>query len=222
MARRFVTMMVFAAIASPAFAAEPIGDWLVEGGYAHVRIANCGDKLWGIVAWEQSTNSKDKNNPDPTLRSRPTLGIPILLGMSQEKPNRWDGDIYNTEDGRTYTAHLSLTNPDTLRVEGCVLGFLCGGQSWTRIATTLSTTARPNVQPGNKPAPSAQQPSRTTGQAPRPGQPAPTPQAAPPQAAGPQPAYGTVDNVCAAVAAATGLPLDPQPTGSSGDHRSAR
>jgi len=213
MARQLAPIIMFAAaaLASPTFAAEPIGDWVVEGAYAHVRIASCSDnKLWGIVAWEQQPNNVDKNNPDPTLRGRPTLGIPILLGMAQENPNRWDGDIYNTEDGRTYTAHISLTNPDTLRVEGCVLGFLCGGQNWTRVAVTqpASVPGRPNAQPG-KPA----QPARTTGQAPRPSR----------QPAGPQPAYGTIDNVCAAVAVATGLPVNPQATGTgNGDHRPAR
>jgi uncharacterized protein (DUF2147 family) len=210
MPRRFAPLIILAAaaMASPA-AADPTGDWMVEGGYAHVRIATCGEKLWGIVAWEQRPNSIDKNNPDPALRSRPTLGIPILLGMTQERPNRWDGEIYNTEDGRTYTAHLSLSNPDVLRVEGCVLGFLCGGQSWARVAAAppAPPSARPNAHPVRP-----QQPPRTTGQAPRPGQPA-----------GPQPAYGTVDDVCAAVAAATGQPLDSRATGASnGDRRIAR
>lgn len=199
MARWFAPIFVFAAaaMANAASAAEPTGDWAVEGGYAHVRIADCGDKLWGIVAWELKPDSVDKNNPDPALRSRPTLGIPILLGMAQQDtPNRWDGDIYNTENGRTYTAHISLTSPDVLRVEGCVLGFLCGGQSWTRVASAPPPVPAPPPAHSARPAP----PSRTTGQAPRPGQPP-----------APQPAYGTVDDVCAVVSAATGQPVEPPP-----------
>jgi len=38
-------------IAGPTQAAEPTGDWLVKDGSAHIRIDNCGGKLWGIVAW---------------------------------------------------------------------------------------------------------------------------------------------------------------------------
>lgn len=205
MTRRFAPMIVLAAaaMATPAFGADPTGDWQVEGGYATVRIANCDEKLWGIVAWEQRPNL-DRNNPDPSKRTRPTLGIPILLGMTQEGPNRWDGEIYNTEDGRTYTAHIGLTNADVLRVEGCVLGFLCGGQSWTRVASASPTPTRPGAHP-SRPAP---QSSRTTGQAPRPGQPTAA-----------QPAYGTVDDVCAAVAAATGQPVESPATGAGSRER---
>lgn len=208
MARRFVPIIVLAVavMANAASAAEPTGDWVVEGGYAHVRIANCDDKLWGIVAWEQRQYGLDKKNPDPALRNRPTLGIPILLGMTQERPNRWDGEIYNTEDGRTYTAHISLTGPDVLRVEGCVLGFLCGGQSWTRVVPppppTVPIPGRPNTAPARP---------RTAAPAPRPAQPT-----------GPQPAYGTVDDVCAAVAAATGQPFEPRASGAAGGGRITR
>lgn len=214
MLRRFAPIFVLGLMASSAAAAEPTGDWAVEGGFAHIRIDTCGDRLWGIVAWEQKPNV-DKNNPDESKRSRPTLGIPILLGMKQEEANRWDGDIYNSENGRVYTAHISLASDDVLRVEGCVLGFLCGGQNWTRvpIPQPAPALARPNSQ-ATRPAPGPQ-PPRTTGQAARPG---PLQK----QAQAPQAAYGTVD-VCPAVAAATGLPLDQQPpVVPSGDRRSAR
>lgn len=195
MLRRIAPIVFALTTASSAFAAEPTGEWLVENGYAHIKIEMCGDRLWGIVAWEQKPNV-DRNNPDSTKRTRPTLGIPILLGMTQAKPNRWDGDIYNTEDGRTYTAHISLAKDDVLRVEGCVLGFLCGSQNWTRVeppqpAAQTPAPARPAV--GAKPPRAA--PNRTTGQAARNAQP-------------PQPPAHPADDVCATVAAATGQPLE--------------
>jgi uncharacterized protein (DUF2147 family) len=174
-----------AALAMPAQAAEPIGTWQVEGGFAHIKIDNCGDRLWGIVAWEKKSNV-DKNNPDETKRTRPTLGIPILLGMAKaNKPNRWDGEIYNSEDGRTYTAYISLAGDDVLRVEGCVLGFLCGSQSWTRVIDPAPPAASPRA---NAPRPATPAPRRTTGQAGA---------AAPP-----------ASDVCMAVATATGQPID--------------
>jgi uncharacterized protein (DUF2147 family) len=171
-----------AALANPARAAEPTGSWQVEGGFAHIKIDTCGDRLWGIVAWEKKPNI-DKNNPDESKRSRPTLGIPVLLGMTLVKPNRWDGEIYNSEDGRTYTAHISLASDDVLRVEGCVLGFLCGSQSWTRVVDAAPPAAAPRA---NAPRPAT--PRRTTGQAGA---------AAPP-----------TSDVCMAVATATGQPID--------------
>ncbi|MGI8527270.1 MAG: DUF2147 domain-containing protein [Pseudolabrys sp.] len=111
---------------------DPTGDWLVAKRIARIKIANCGNRMWGVVGWE-TTASTDKKNPDPKLRNRPTLGMPVLLGMSQTKPNKWDGKIYNSEDGNTYSANISLLNPNTLKVQGCMLGFLCGGENWTRI-----------------------------------------------------------------------------------------
>jgi uncharacterized protein (DUF2147 family) len=202
MLRRIAPIVFALAFAGSALAAEPTGAWLVENGYAHIKVDICGDRLWGIISWEQKA-SIDRNNPDATKRTRPTLGIPILLGMTQVKPNRWDGEIYNSEDGRTYTAHISLAQDDVLRVEGCVLGFLCGGQNWTRVeppkpaAQASAPPARPAA--ATKPPPAATAvpaaPNRTTGQATRNAPPA-------------TPAANPTDDVCPAVAAATGQPLD--------------
>lgn len=112
---------------------DPAGEWLVAKQIARIRVVNCDDRFWGVVSWEARAGT-DAKNPDPRLRSRPTLGMPILLGMTRTKPNQWDGQIYNSEDGRTYSANISLADPDTLKVQGCVLGFLCGGENWTRFA----------------------------------------------------------------------------------------
>jgi len=130
-------------------AADPIGEWRVSKGYATIRIADCDGRLWGVVASETHP-SLDSKNPDPKLRSRPTLGMPILLSMARTKRNRWDGQIYNSQDGHTYSANISLVNPNTLKVEGCFLGFLCGGEDWTR--------TEPNDAINGAPARSAPQP----------------------------------------------------------------
>ena len=128
---------------------DPTGAWMVEKQLAIIRIVNCDGRFWGVVAWEKYP-SVDKNNPDFSKRSRPTLGMPILLGMTQAKPNQWSGYIYNSEDGRTYSASISLTAPDVLRVQGCVLGFLCGGESWARVQPQADTAAAaaPSKTPG--------------------------------------------------------------------------
>jgi uncharacterized protein (DUF2147 family) len=59
------------------------------------------------------------------------IGLPLFSGMQPSGPNKWSGQIYNADDGGTYTSSVSVTGPDTLRVEGCV-GALCGGETWTR------------------------------------------------------------------------------------------
>jgi uncharacterized protein (DUF2147 family) len=172
-----------------ALATEPIGEWLVTDGYANIRIEKCGDQYWGVVSWEQKPGT-DTNNPDPNKRNRPTLGMPVLLAMKATKPNRWDGQIYNSENGKTYTGNISLASPDVLRVEGCLLIF-CGGQDWTRVKSSAATTGR-----AGQPAP-----PRTAGApAPTQGERSAAPSAAAPAApAAVPPAPPTVAEVCANV-----------------------
>jgi uncharacterized protein (DUF2147 family) len=144
---RFLIMVACSLILTcvPAAAADPSGVWLVEDKSAQIEIASCGGILWGINIWER-TSGRDTENPDPSLRGRPTLGIPILLGMRpvlQQRPEGpqtvWHGQIYNAMNGRTYEASIRLVNPDVLHLEGCVLGGLfCGGQNWTRIKGTAA------------------------------------------------------------------------------------
>lgn len=125
----------------------PVGVWQVEKGIAHIQIVDCGGKLWGVVSWEAKPGV-DTHNPDPALRSRPTLGMPVLLGMAPTQPNLWEGKIYNSEDGRTYSAKIRLRDPATLRVEGCVFGVLCGGENWSRIQPDSSaSTTTPSATP---------------------------------------------------------------------------
>jgi uncharacterized protein (DUF2147 family) len=109
---------------------SPIGEWITEKGEGRIRIEECGANLCGYVATAKPGET-DAKNPNPALRNRPMLGLPILINMKPSKANRWDGKIYNTRDGATYTSHMAMRNPTTLRVEGCLMMF-CGGQNWTR------------------------------------------------------------------------------------------
>ena len=115
-------------------AAEPWGEWLVADKMAHIRIADCMGALWGVVSWETDPGV-DSKNPDPAKRKRPTTGMPILLGMKQAGPERWDGSIYNSQNGKFYSGGVSMVGADVLRIRGCILGFLCGGENWSRVKT---------------------------------------------------------------------------------------
>jgi uncharacterized protein (DUF2147 family) len=156
----FGAIAAWADPASPSLP-DPTGEWLVAKAVARIRIVDCERRLWGVVSWE-ATPAVDKNNPDRNLRLRPTLGMPVLLGMVQTKENRWQGQIYNSEDGHTYSANISLVNPDTLRVQGCFLAVLCGGENWTRVQPpdTSNASQPPNSRSTNS------QPSRSAGSPP--------------------------------------------------------
>lgn len=158
---------LFSAGLAPAFAADPTGDWKVEDGVAHIRVAECGGSMWGAVAWEKTPGGIDKNNPDATKKTRPTLGIVTLLDMKKNAANdKWAGQVYNAKDGKFYKSTIKLGDTaDELEIEGCVLGFLCGGQTWTRVGPSIPSSpsnltakgALPKAGPatGGKMAPAA-------------------------------------------------------------------
>mgnify|MGYP000450729032 CR=1 FL=1 len=76
----------------------------------------------------------DSRNEDPTLRDRPMLGLQILTLWQGNQPYIYDGEIYNPEDGKTYSGYLEMVGPDTVRLNGCVLfNVVCRGEDWTRV-----------------------------------------------------------------------------------------
>ena len=146
-----ITTSTITAQPARVYSPDPIGEWLVAKQYARIKIVDCNGRLWGVVAWEAEPGT-DSKNPDPNLRTRPTLGMPILLGMQPtSNPNRWDGQIYNSQDGHTYSANISLLDPATLRVQGCFLGFLCGGENWTRVEPQDTQSVPPAQKTPSKP-----------------------------------------------------------------------
>lgn len=137
----FASFFLFAGIA-PALALDPTGDWRVADGTANIRIAQCNGSMWGVVSWERRPGSHDINNPDPSKRNRPTLGMPILLGMKKKQgADQWTGQVYNANNGQTYSSTITPTDTDHLKIRGCVLGFLCGGETWTRVGPPIPPSA---------------------------------------------------------------------------------
>jgi uncharacterized protein (DUF2147 family) len=121
-------------------AAEPNGTWSTEGGLSRVRIAAGADALCGTIVSLKEPNDPetgkpklDKNNADAGKRSRPLIGVPIVLSMKKSGADKWQGQVYNATDGKTYSGSLTLTGGDSLKLEGCALGGLvCKAQTWTR------------------------------------------------------------------------------------------
>src|SRR5712671_5951570 len=145
---------------TPALAADPTGDWKVADGVANIRVAECNGSMWGAVSWEKTPGGKDKNNPDAAKQSRPTLGMPILIDM-KKKPgvDAWEGEVYNAKDGQLYSSTIKPVGTDQLEIQGCVLGFLCGGETWTRVGPPIPSS------PANSMAKGA--PKSATGAAPK-------------------------------------------------------
>lgn len=153
-----------------ALAASPLGDWMTEDGAGIVRIGPCGSiqvgpppaparpaakqpvaqpaakpdpaaPLCGLLAWSKPVQKGDPNY-DPAKEGKSFVGTKILSDMKPKGDNRWEGEVTNPTNGKVYQSFMGLKGDNTLRIEGCVLGFLCGGQDWTRHTAPLpqSTT----------------------------------------------------------------------------------
>jgi len=138
------------ALTAPALAADdPTGDWRVADGVANIRVAECNGRMWGAVSWEKVPGGRDTNNPDVSKQSRPTLGMPILIDM-KKKPgvDVWEGQVYNAKDGQYYSSTIKPVDPDHMEIRGCVLGFLCGGETWTRVAGPIPSSPANSMAKG--------------------------------------------------------------------------
>src|ERR1700738_234064 len=151
-----------------ALAADPTGDWRVADGVATIRVAECNGSMWGAVAWEKMPGGRDKNNPDASKQNRPTLGMPILIDM-KKKPgvDQWEGQVYNAKDGQSYSSTIKPAGSDQLEIQGCVLGFLCGGETWTRVAPPIPSSPANSMAKGALPKQASTKPvgqtPKTTG-----------------------------------------------------------
>ena len=141
----------FAASAASAQQGSVMGTWLSESGVAQIRIARCPDAASGpicgfvvnlvnpkgpdgvAVAPDAATDFRNEN---PSLRTRKVIGMPLIWGFKKTNdPNTFeDGKVYNGEDGKTYSANISLQPDGKLRLRGFVGTPMFGKtQLWTRV-----------------------------------------------------------------------------------------
>ncbi len=118
-------------------APDAAGTWKMENGKVTVQITHCGSKLCGnIVAMAKPLDKKgrpkrDKDNPNKFLRDRPIIGLRILEGMEAKGDGKWEGSIYNADDGNTYSSIMRLQGNE-MRVKGCV-AFICKSMDFRRV-----------------------------------------------------------------------------------------
>lgn len=126
-----------------ALAAGVLGEWATQGYAARVDVRPCRgapDQLCGAITWlwepvdGHGKPRLDARHPDAARRNQPLIGLEMLSGF---KPGAgagsWvDGQVYNPEDGRTYSSRMKLRTPEVLELEGCVL-VLCSRQIWRRV-----------------------------------------------------------------------------------------
>jgi uncharacterized protein (DUF2147 family) len=132
-----LTAIAFAMPSQAAVADTPYGVWTM--GKVTVKLRACGANLCATIVGLKEPISKidgkpkvDRENPDAAKRKRPLIGLSILLGMKPAGENKWKGAIYNPDDGKTYSASVTV-NGDKMKVTGCVAGILCKVNNFVRV-----------------------------------------------------------------------------------------
>ncbi|HXY57238.1 MAG TPA: DUF2147 domain-containing protein [Methylocystis sp.] len=110
---------------------EPYGLWLRPEGGVKFSFYDCGGLLCAKVV--DAARPEDKAG----------IGTVILRGAKRTAANEWRGKLYNSDDGKVYDGYITLTSDDELTLKGCILGVLCGGETWKRV---------PQASSGTKPA----------------------------------------------------------------------
>src|SRR6266478_726533 len=138
-----LSVIVLASGLASAEAADPTGGWRVADGAA--------------------------NNPDVSKKNKPTLGMPILIDMKKKAgADQWEGQVYNAKDGQLYSSTITPTGPDQLEIKSCVLGFLCGGESWARVAPPIPNSPAYSMAKGAPKSATPPKSAATTGAVPAP------------------------------------------------------
>jgi uncharacterized protein (DUF2147 family) len=121
--------LALASISASALSAEPYGIWKVGKGKVTIKIVDCGGELCANIVGlsEPMRDGKpkvDRHNKNASLRNRPLMGLQIASGLKQVAEGKWEGKVYNADDGNTYAAKVSVIDDSVMKLKGCVLGGL--------------------------------------------------------------------------------------------------
>lgn len=146
------TALALCTVPASAQQSAVFGTWLTASGVGQVKIGPCPDAANGtlcgtivglinpkgadgkMVAPDAAT---DYRNENPSLRGRKVIGMPLIWGFkATSDPNSFEsGKIYNGENGKTYSANISLQPDGKLRLRGYVGSPMFGEtQLWTRVS----------------------------------------------------------------------------------------
>ena len=109
---------VFGAQAEPSQPADPRGRWITANGNLEVEVAPCGEALCGTVTQVLGNRSMAPGGADmQPVDTRPALGMtllqdfrPVAASDPAQAPTEWTGQIYNRENGKTYSCNMSVDN----------------------------------------------------------------------------------------------------------------
>lgn len=115
-----------------------IGKWKSSDQKTIVEIFKKNDVYYGKIVWQAVPNDAngkprtDLENPDASKRSRPLMGLEVMKDLEFEDGYWQDGEIYNSQDGKTYDCDIWLEGNDILKMKAYWY-FMHDTQTWTRV-----------------------------------------------------------------------------------------
>ena len=132
-----------------AMAAEPIYGVWVRDGHPDDKLEfyDCAGKLCA-----RGTLPLPDGSPAPE----------ILRKAAKNGDNSWKGDLFNPEDGKTYTGSITYDSTTKLTLSGCLMIF-CQSETWTRVSFASKPKPKPTAATEDKPEAKAE--GKTEGKA---------------------------------------------------------
>jgi uncharacterized protein (DUF2147 family) len=136
-----LTMIVMPVLAQEYTADMILGKWLNEDKDAHIEIYKDAGKYFGKIVWLKEPNELDgkpkvdDENDDPTLQTRPIMGLLILKDFIFDGEDEWeDGTIYDPKNGTTYDCYINFDDDGSLKIRGYVgISWIGRNTYWTRV-----------------------------------------------------------------------------------------
>jgi uncharacterized protein (DUF2147 family) len=119
--------------ASAQKAEDAVGTWLNPDNGSNVEFYKCGEGVCGKIVKNTDGQKTDDKNPDASKRNRPIVGLVIMQGAKKTGDNKWSGQLYNRENGKTYSGTVTVKSKNELDLSGCVAAVLCKTVTWTRV-----------------------------------------------------------------------------------------
>lgn len=136
--------------AAPPNADTIVGIWEVNNkkDIVHIEIKQAGGMYGGTIVWIKQKYfpendprgmggqpKVDRNNPDPTLRTRPIVGVEVLGELRHTGNGEWkQGWLYAPDRGRVASCKMKLLSNGTLKVRGFIGHPIFGtSMQWRRL-----------------------------------------------------------------------------------------
>lgn len=125
--KKTLSVITFLLVSAFSFAQDITqGTWFNEEKTGKIQFFKQGDKINGKIVWikEPNENGKprmDKENPDVKLRTRPLVGLTNLKNFKASGKGTWDdGEVYDPNNGKTYSCKMTLVSPTQLDIRGYI------------------------------------------------------------------------------------------------------